>query len=202
MNKYLLGLIIILAFVSCKKDEVNTQKDYSYILNQTTPTFQGNFDGERFSWRFGWNQFQSIAGYENGDGLCDSTDPSRVLMFGLTSEDGGKTRFLLYTPKYNSASDTEISQLFSVGKKTLGDLRRDFYLTISKNNQFYQSSRSSTSNEIEILKTEKFWDYSVQKLRVWFHIEAKLSSCGCGVDNSSITDGLMIVEFYGVKKGQ
>jgi hypothetical protein len=203
MYKYLLGFILALTIISCRKDDTGIKKkDYSYFLNETGQTFQGKLNGENFSWSFGWNQFQGISGYENGNGVCDSTDPVRVVLYGLTLEGGGQTRFRLYSPKYNSLSDTEFSQVFSVGKKKLGDFRTDFYLSINKDNKFYQTSSLNSSSEIEILKTQEFTDYLGKKLRVWFRIDATLSSCSCQNDNSTLTDGLMLAEFYGFKKGQ
>jgi hypothetical protein len=204
MIKYFLGILLSLSIFSCKKDDVAiniSKKDYSSFLAKTNQTFQGKLNGTNFSWSFGWNQFQGNAGYENGDGICDSTDPSRVVLFGLTSDDGGYTRFRLYSPKYNSSSEAEISQIFSVGKKKLGDFRKDFYLSIYRGDKFYQTNRFNSSNEIEILKTEEFSDYLGKKLRVWFRIDAKLSSCDCQNNNSVLTDGLMVAEFFGVKKG-
>jgi hypothetical protein len=75
-------------------------------------------------------------------------------------------------------------------------------LSINKDNNFYQSNSFNPSNEIEILKTQEFTDYLGKKLRVWFRINAKLSSCSCQSNTSVLTDGLMTAEFFGVKKGQ
>ena len=204
MNKYFIGFILTLTIISCKKDDVviNPKKDYTAFLATTSKTFLGNLDGTNFSWSYGWNQFQGIAGYENGNGICDSTDPVRVVLFGLTSEGGGHTRFRLYSPKYNSTSESEFLKVFSLGKKQLGDFRNDFYLVINKDNNFYQSNGLSPTNEIEILKTEEFTDNLGKKLRVWFRIDAKLSSCSCQNNNSVLADGLMLAEFFGHKKGQ
>lgn len=205
MNKYLTGFIFTLIIISCKKDNTtinNPNKDYSSFLVQTSQTFQGKLDGTYFSWSFGWNKFQSFAGSENAKGICDSTDPVIVVFFGLTSEDGGQTRFSLYSPKYNSTSDSEISKVFSIGKKKLGNFRTDFYLSINKNYTFYQTKSFNSTNEIEILKTEEFTNEVGKKLRVWFRLAAKLSSCYCQSNNSVLADGLMIAEFYGFRKGK
>ena len=204
MSKYLFGLILTLTIISCKKDDVviNPKKDYTAFLATTSQTFKGNLDGTNFSWSFGWNQFQGITGYQNGNGICDSTDPVRIVLFGLTLESAGQTRFRLYSPKYNSTSESEFSKVFSLGKKKLGDFKTDFYLSINKDNNFYQSNSLSPTNEIEILKTEEFTDNLVKKLRVWFRIDAKLSSCSCQNNNSVLADGLMLAEFFGYKKGQ
>ncbi len=203
MFKYLLGFIFSLTIISCKKDDVvntNSKKDYSAFLTTKSQTFRGTLDGTDFSWSFGWNQFQGIAGYENGNGICDSTDPARIVLFGLTSEGGGQTRFRIYSPKYNSTSDAEFYKVFSLGKKKLGDFRTDFYLSINKDNNFYQSNSLSEASEIEILKTEEFTDYLGKKLRVWFRIDAKLSSCNCQNNHSVLAGGLLLAEFYGFKK--
>ncbi|HET6995023.1 MAG TPA: hypothetical protein VFI06_08575 [Chitinophagaceae bacterium] len=191
-------LALTISITACKKHGLqdNEKKDYSAFLAQSNRHFRGTFDGASFYWNFGFNQFQSITGYENGNGICDSTDPARVVLFGLTSEDGAQTRFRLYSPKYNSGSDEEISRVFGVGKKKLGDFRTDFSLVIIKDNMVYQSNRFNSTNEIEILQTQEFTDYRSKKmLRVWFRLDAKLN-------NSVLADGLMIAEFYGVKMGQ
>lgn len=215
MKKHLLGFILTLTVISCTKDGAaignpqkdegainNTNKDYTSFLAQTVQTFQGKLDGKNFSWSFGWNKFQGVVGYENGNGVCDSTDPVRILLFGLTSEGGGDTRFRLYSPKYNITSDAEFLKAFSVGKKKLGDFRTDFYLSINKDNTFYQTNGFYTTNEIEILKTEEFTDHLVKKLRVWFRLDAKLVSTDYQKNNTVLADGLIIAEFYAYKKGQ
>jgi hypothetical protein len=203
MIKYFFGLILTLTLFSCKKSDVPSpnQIDYSSFLAKKNQTFYGKLDGTFFSWTFGWNQSQGVAGYENGYGICDSTDPVRVVLFGLTSESDLTTRFMLYSPRYISTSATEFSQVFSLGKKKLGDFRIDFHLKVYKDNTVYQSNSLNPANEIEILKTEEFTDYSGKKLRVWFRVEGKLSSCNCQNNTSLLSDGLMIAEFYGFKKG-
>jgi hypothetical protein len=204
MKKIVLGLAVLLVIAGCKKDgisePVSSQKDYSFFLSQTGTSFQGKLDNTTFSWRYGWRQFQSIAGFENGNGICDSTDPVRVVLYGLTSEDSAKTRFRLYSPKFNSSSESEVAQVFAVGKKKLGDFRNDFYLSIYKDNKQYQTSSTDLENQIEILKAEEFTDYLGKRLRVWFKLDANLSSCNCQNSKIALTGGLMIVEFYGFKK--
>jgi|GEM_PF-4061113 len=205
MSKYFIGVIFMLSMFGCKKDDAKPgvpKKDYTSFMAQSTQTFYGKLDGASFSWTFGWNQSQGMAGYENGYGICDSTDPVRVVLFGLISESDLHTRFTLYSPRYNSLSETEFAEVFSLGKKKLGDFRKDFYLSITKDNKVYQSNSSSPANKIEILKTQEFTDYNGKKLRVWFKIDAKLSSCNCQNSTSLLTDGLMIAEFFGVRKEQ
>ncbi|HSN60523.1 MAG TPA: hypothetical protein VLR49_06295 [Ferruginibacter sp.] len=200
MNKYLLGFVLTLLIISCKKDDVATPaKDYSEFLAKTGQTFQGKLDGIGFSWSFAWQQFQGTMGYQigNGNGISDSADPYRILFFGLNSEGGGQIRFKIYSPKYNTTSEAEFSRVFGPGKKKLGDYGTDFYLSINKDNSFYQSNSFNPANEIEILKTEKYTDNIGKKLRVWFRIEAKLSTCNCQNNNSVLADGLMIAEFIG-----
>ena len=120
MTKFFLGLILIFTMFSCKKDEITLtpNKDETSFLDQTTKTFNGKIDGATFSWTFGVRQSQSTAGYENGNGVCDSTDPVRIVFFGLTSESNLQNRFTLYTPKYNSTSGSEYSQIFSPEKRS------------------------------------------------------------------------------------
>lgn len=204
MIKYFLGLILALTILSCRKDDVTSvtpKKDYTAFLADTIQTFYGKIDGAGFAWTFGWNQSQGITGYQNGNGICDSTDPVRILFFGLTWESDLQTRFMLYSPRYNSESETEFSQVFSLGKKKLGDFQNDFSLSIYKDNTFYQSNRLSPTNEIEILKTQEFTENTGKKLRVWFKLDATLS-CNCQNGKALLADGLMIAEFYGLRKGQ
>ena len=204
MTKYLLGLVLTLIIVSCKKDDVSSttsKKDYTSFLAKSTPTFYGKLDNETFSWTFGWNQSQLWMGYENGYGICDSIDPVRVLSFGLISESDLQTRFTLYSPRFNSESESEFSQVFSLGKKKLGGMRDHFYLAMYKNNGLYQSNSLNLENEIEILKTQEFTDNLGERIRVWFRIDAKLSSCNCPNNpNSVLADGLIVAEFYGFRK--
>jgi hypothetical protein len=201
MNKFLLVFIFTLTIIGCKKDDATINpKDYTFFLRETGQTFKGKLNDTAFSWSYGWRQFQGIAGYENGYGVCDSTDPVRIVLFGLTSENNAQPRFALYSPRYNSSSETEFSEVFSLGKKKLGDFRTDFYLSITKDNKFYQTNSLNTTNEIEILKTEEFTDYYGKKLRVWFRLDAELSSCNCQSSSLALTDGLMIAEFFGYRK--
>jgi hypothetical protein len=198
MSKYLLFIFSLCTIISCRKDDTAAPPpiDHSYYLTQKTQNFQGKLDGNAFHWSFGWRAFQGIKGYENGNGICDSTDPVRVVLFGLTSEDGGHIRFRLYSPKYNSLLPSEFSNVFSLGKKKLGDFRSDFYLSIFQAENFYESTGKSAVSEIEVLKTEEFTDYIGKQLRVWFKIHAFLSSG----NKTVLLDGFMMAEFFGYKK--
>jgi hypothetical protein len=82
MTRYLIGFILTLTILSCQKDE--PQKDYSLFLAKSSESFQGILDENSFSMNYGLNQFQKLEGYDNGNGVCDSDDPSRVVKFGLT----------------------------------------------------------------------------------------------------------------------
>ncbi len=201
MTKYILGLIFILTIFSCTEDDsvlVSPVKDYTSFLAQTTPKFSGRIDNAWFSWIFTLGNSQSMAGYHNGYGICDPNDPMRVVFFGLTSESDLQTRFTLYSPRYNSES--EVAQVFGVGKKKLGNFRDDFYLSMYKDGKIYQSNDLNSTNEIEILKTEEFTNHTGKKLRVWFRIDAKLLSYSYPGNLSLLTDGLMIAEFNYFKK--
>jgi len=203
MNKFIIGLAFLVVLSSCTKEKITdpaTAKDYSIFLTQTAQTFQGKFNGSAFYWFFGYSQFQSTAGFYNGNGVCDSTDPERILVFGLTSEDDLETRFLISTPKYNSSVDQELEKIFTPGKKKLGNLYTDFHLTVTKDKKDYKTSATDTNNEIEVLKTEPFTDYLGKKLRVWFRLSGKLSSCNCQNSTINLTDGVILAEFFGYKK--
>jgi len=190
--------------VSCNKSDIippNQEGSYAPFLEKTTQTFSGKLDGSFLSWTFGWKQSQGMAGYQNGNGICDSTDPVRIVSFGLTWESDLQTRFVIYSPRYNSDSEVEFSQVFSVGKKKLGEFGDDFNLVIYKDYKVYQTNKINAANEIEILKTEEFEDNVGKKLRVWFKLVAKLSSCNCQNNDNVLTEGFMIAEFYGIRKG-
>lgn len=212
MIKHLLVLFTVLTLLGCKKDAqlVETPKkedqkiscpkmDESYFLTLTNQSFQGELDGACFSWSFGLSQFQGIAGYENGNGVCDSTDPVRMLLFGLTSG-GGQNRFWLYSPKYDVTADADFLKVFGLGKKKLGVLRDDFYLAIKKDGKIYQTDRTNQSNDIEILKAEEFTDYVTPKIRVWFKLNAKLSLQDDQSSTIVLANGFIIAEFYGHRR--
>lgn len=203
MKKFLLGLTLILTIISCKKEDVqsaNGKKDYTSFLAKNTQTFYGVLDDFQFAWSFGWNESQSSAGFENGYGVCDPKEPVRLVNFGLLWEKDLKTRFTIYSPRYNSTSENEIARVFGIGKKKLGDIRNDFYISIYIGGKDYESNNLSPNNEIEILKTEEFNDGVNGKLRVWFRIDAKLSSCKCKDDKLVPLSGMMVAEFYGFRK--
>jgi hypothetical protein len=141
-----------------------------------------------------------MAGYQNGNGICDSTDPVRMLLYGLTLNNDFQQRYTLYSPRYNTSSETEFAQVFTVGKKTLGTLGTDFYLSITRDNKIYQTT-ADNENEIEILNTQEYTDYLGDKLRVWFKLNAKLTlACGCQSDNLVLSDGILLTEFLGFRK--
>jgi hypothetical protein len=203
MKKYLIGFILVLTLFSCKKDD--SQKDYSSFLKQSSQRFQGILDKSYFSMNYGGSsEYQNSEGFENGNGVCDSADPVRVVLFGLAVASNAKPSFVLYSPKFNTTSESEISQVFSKGIKKLGDYRTDFYLRINWGNNLYQSNSFNKSNEIEILKTVEFIDNisKMQTIRVWFRLDAELSTCSCENNTSVLSNGLMIAEFIGFRKGK
>ncbi len=200
MKQFLPTLLLIVTVISCNKEDMISPKDYTAFLKKTQQTFGGNLNGKDFYWRFALDGCQGLAGFQNGNGICDSTDPERVVLFGLNSTDG-QNGFTLYSPKFNSASDIEILHLFSPGIKQLGDLNKDFHLSMRINGQLYSSGRLNAVGEIEILKSEEFTDYLGKKIRVWFRLDGRMASCNCNNNSVILKDGLMIAEFWGYKKG-
>jgi hypothetical protein len=202
MKNSLLLLFVILTFLSCQKDETPPPpKDYTAFLANTTPSFRGAIGGMGFNWQFG-GLFQMAMGYENGSGLCIPDDPERMLSFGLTSNDGGKNWFKLYTPVYDAGSKTDLERIFTIGKHKLGNFRKDFYLTIQKDGLTYQTSGAGIEHGIEILKVTEIEHYLGPRLRVWFVINAPFNNCNCTQGNTKLSDGLMVAEFmwYAMEK--
>jgi hypothetical protein len=205
MKSLLAVFTLCVIFVSCSKNSdediiIEQPKDYSAFLSTTDYKFFGKLDGVDFFWAMGVAKFQSLTGYENPDGICDTTNYDRTLLFGLSSEDGGKTRFQIHTPACNVKSQDGFNKVFSVGEKTLGARNIDFFLAIQIGDKQYYTNSYSGKNEIEILKTEEFNNYwGNPRLRVWFKIDADLASCECNTVSSRLTDGLLVAEFYGYK---
>ena len=122
------------------------------------------------------------------------------MIFGL-SGDMGFTSFILSSPKFNSTSEAEFKKIFSLGKKQLGNKYSDFNLTIQEDNRYYFTNNLNPG-QIEILKTEDFFDHLSQRsLRVWFRVNTNLSSCSCQGNKSKLTNGLMVAEFTGYRNG-
>lgn len=190
-------------FTSCTKkseedNNIEPPKDYSGFLSSTDYKFLGKIDGVDFLWAMGVAKFQLLNGYENPDGICDSTNYDRTLLFGLTSVDGGKTRFQIYTPACNVKSQDGFNKVFSLGEKALGARNIDFFLAIQIGDKQYYTNSYSQKNQIEILKTEEFNNYwGSPRLRVWFKIDADLANCECNTVSARLTDGLLVAEFYG-----
>ncbi len=205
MRAFVLLSFLSVLFFSCEKEEeiVPVQKDFSHFLLQTTPTFKGILDGTGISWKFGAGTgFYSQQGYKNGNGICDPTDPERVVEYGLISNDGQK-RLLIQSPKYNSASNEELEEVFSVGKKKLGDEYTDFHLSIKLTDTHYYSSGSVPESTLEILKTEEFVnEHSEESVRVWFVLDAEMVNCECEQkgEHPKLTNGLIIAEFIYCKQ--
>ena len=192
---FIFGLFFLFA---CEKEEARTtKKDYSTFLAYNVNSLFGVLENKSISWSFGSN-FQGISGYENGSGVCDPTDPTRTVLFGLTSEGGGNTYFRFYSPVYNATTDFE--NIFELGEKRLGNFKTDFYLSIFIDNTLYESSRN-LSNQIEILKKQELRSTDgFVRYRVWFRLNAILKPiCGCEKPDLKLTDGMLLAEFFGVK---
>ena len=200
----LIPALIVLA--ACNKhdyapDPNNTaKKDYSSFLAETNPSFNSYTQDGFVSWSFGVGTAQEITGYQNASGLCDSADPVKVALFGLTSEkDTGQTRFWLNSMPYNiTAIDSlGIAEIFSTGVKKLGSMGKNFSLTILQNGTYYQSYDTCTNSTIEILKTDHFFnEYGVKILRVWFKIDGQLGNPRNPSKPMVLKDGFMVANFW------
>lgn len=214
--KHLTIASLLFCLFACKKEDkpqqevAATKKDYSAFLAQTNHSFEAfldktNFGDTYFNWRYGW-QFQGFFGYQNASGICDTTDPVRISFCGLRSQyDNGADQFFLYSPAYNinTASSSEIADLFSPGIKKLGQTGDCFSLGIYRYQQHYNSFNSATQGQIEILKSEAYVDGLGKKaIRVWCLLDAKLSTNGSEKQLAYLHDGLMIASFYYTDKNK
>ena len=80
----------------------------------------GKLNSQSFSWKFGWNEYQMSTGYDNGNGVCSITDPVRILMFGLSTDDAS-TQLTFITPKMDTSNQNEVQNVLSIGEKQFGD---------------------------------------------------------------------------------
>ena len=74
----------------------------------------GKLNSQSFNWKFGWNEYQMSTGYDNGNGVCSITDPVRILMFGLSTDDAS-TQLTFITPKMDTSNQNEVKSVLSVG---------------------------------------------------------------------------------------
>jgi hypothetical protein len=136
-------------------------------------------------------------GYDNGNGVCSITDPVRILMFGLSTDDAS-TQLTFITPKMDTSNQNEVKSVLSVGEKQFGDIYNKFQFRILKNNNFYIIN-PNTNQKLEILKTEEFLNYDNKKhMLVWIKIDnLELENSNQSGEKIQLKDGFMIAELYG-----
>lgn len=197
--KRILILLLTISLISCSNDDEtqNAQPNYSAFLNNRTPSLTGKLNSQSFSWKFGLNEYQMSTGYDNGNGVCSITDPVRILMFGLSTDDAS-TQLTFITPKMDTSNQNEVESVLSVGEKQFGDIYNKFQFRILKNNNFYIIN-PNTNQKLEILKTEEFLNYDNKKhMLVWIKIDnLELENSNQSGEKIQLKDGFMIAELYG-----
>lgn len=197
--KRILILLVIISLIGCTIDDESqtAQTNYSAFLENRTPSLIGKLNSQSISWKFGWNEYQMSSGYENGNGICSTTDPIRILSFGLSTDDAS-TQLTFITPKMNTSNQDEVKSVLSIGKKRFGDIYNNFQFRILKNNNFYINT-PNTDQKLEIVKTEEFQNYDNKThMLVWIKIDnLELINSDQSGEKINLKDGLMIAEFNG-----
>jgi hypothetical protein len=207
MKKTSFIFFAILFLLACKKDKdywANEERyDLNFFLMQTNNSFEGKMDGKTVSWVYGRNVSKASFGYQNANGFCDSTDPSRILLSGLTIPSQEPTQFCFFTPMYYSNIERERNQIFSTGKKKLGDLSTNYCFVFKIGDTEYISSSKNADNKLEILKAEAVTGLIGKKcIRVWFRIKANLIPYRSSKKDTHDISGLLLLEFWGLRFGE
>ncbi len=188
MKKYVFLILILFTF-SCSKNEFVSEPDYSVFLNNNEFRFNFKGNSNNYNWFFGYKGFQMVA-----DNFQIENDLS-VSKFHLISDDGSNY-FNLTSPAVNTSDQEAINNLFSIGKKKIGNSTKDFCLTVKIDNELFNPI-SNSDYELEILKAEKFSDNNEIALRVWFIINNLiLENSNQNGNNLEIKDGYMVAKFY------
>jgi hypothetical protein len=211
MRTIKLGIILlsgILVFSACKKEEkkepkaVRETKDERAFLSENTSAFYGILDNEYLDWILGAD-LHVFGINDNANGLCDPTysDPNRIASSGLKAYNGN-VEYLIYTPKYNMTYEKDFDNIFSVGRKDLGDIQKSFHLYIKRDNiEFRTNANRLQDNVLEILKTKVYQHTpNIKIVTVWFKLKASLSICNCEKTDSYLTNGYIIASFAYVHK--
>ena len=196
--KKILVLLLTISLISCSNDENPTpQPNYSAFLNNRTPSLTGMLNTHYINWKYGWDEYQMSNGYDNGNGVCSATDPVRILMFGLSTDDAS-TQLTFITPKMDTSNQNDVKSVLSIGEKQFGDIYNKFQLRILRNNNFYVNN-PNTNQKLEILKTEEFLSYDNKKhMLVWIKIDnLELENSNQSGEKINLKNGFMIAELYG-----
>lgn len=198
MKRIILIILTTTLLIGCG-EENEVRPNYSEFFKLDYPTFRGAINNTNISWNYGLFQFQMTTGYQSGTGICnDTTDFTRIAIFGLMSDDNQK-RVMLYSPIYDVKNLDWFKSLFKIGKRKLGGFREDFYLTVTRDGKFSETNNLN-KGEIEILKTEEFINpFSKPSLRVWFSLDTELLPCNRLETSTILKEGLIIAEFWDYK---
>jgi hypothetical protein len=136
-------------------------------------------------------------GFANGNGVCSTTDPFRILMFGLSNDDASN-QFTITTPKMDTSNQNDVKNVLSLGDKLFGELYNKFQFRILTNNSLYINNPNS-NQKLQILKTEEFTNYDNTKhMFVWIKIDdLELENINQSSEKIQLKNGLMIAELYG-----
>ena len=196
----------MLLLVACHKDKAywptDEKHDIQLFRMQTNSQFRGELDGKDFSWDYGINAMATAYGYENANGFCDSTDPSRILFSEYTIVRPTAVKFEISTPMYFSNVESQVRNILSNGIKKLGDKHTSFCFRITIDGNTYITSSSNPNNKLEILQTQPFVSQWGGKLtRVWFRISANLIPYNSSESDTHTVSGLLLVNFWGLRYG-
>ena len=196
--KKILILLLTISLMSCSKDEIETtQPNYSAFLNNHTPSLFGKLNSQPINWEFGY-EYQMTTGFDNGNGVCSTTDPVRILFFGLTDNNDSSNQIFFITPKMDTSNQNDVKNVLSIGQKQFGDLYNKFQFQILKNNNLYINNPNS-NQKLEILKSEEFiYDDNKKYMLVWIKIDnLELENSNQYGDKIQLKDSFMIAKLDG-----
>ncbi len=191
--------LLTISLISCSTDDEtqNAQPDYSAFLNNRTPSLRGKLNSQPINWKFGYG-YQMTYGFNNGNGVCSTTDPFRILFFGLTDNNDFSNQIYFITPKMDTSNQNDVQNVLSVGQKQFGDLYNKFQFQILENNNLY-INKPNSNQKFEILKTEEFTnDDNTKYMLVWIKIDnLELENSNQNGEKIYLEDGFMIAELIG-----
>jgi hypothetical protein len=196
--KKILFLVLTISLVGCSKDENETiQPNYTSFLNNHTPSLKGLLNSQFIDWKYESGGYQMSTGFANGNGVCSTTDPFRILMFGLSNDDASN-QFTITTPKMDTSNQNDVKNVLSLGDKLFSELYNKFQFRILINNSLYINNPNS-NQKLQILKTEEFTNYDNTKhMFVWIKIDdLELENINQSSKKIQLKNGLMIAELYG-----
>ena len=197
--KKILILLLAITLLSCSKDEIEDEiideieaQDYSSFLRVRTPRFMGQLNSQHIDWRYGWGQFQMSTGSYIQYEIYSETSPLDILNFGLSNDDG-TSQLTFLSPSMDTSDQAEVSRVLDNGVKQIGEISKDFYISLRINNNLYKHD-PNTTGELEILKTEEIEDsFDGKTLLVWIKID-HLSLKNSNDKNLELKNGLLVAK--------